>query len=411
MTPGDVEMTAMTPFIPTTMRVDSFGGSTIAEAANGDNDDEDDNGDLLQRDFGPRWLCFLVYDSEGRPVGYETRMVADWVREHGEDADTDFVFLSYTRLQFCVDMPQELAKREMDPATREALYKIATMDRETLQWHGIESAHAAGKGAFWLDFECIRDADGLSKATSQSTDVYRISDTVRAAHSLVILVGPPLPSKYSAAGPEAYSPETMMHWLQEWGTRLWTLPEILLISPEKRVKIYAIGGPRPATEWPKRQFASRRVWSDAVLVRQLIDHYESSIHLQPVELVSIALRCFTRRHTGQWCPADIVYALMGLLRRRPAVCMSDTSFIAFAKLSLANDSEALLERFICLQPRRLGRSWHEQDDFWGCKLWDIEPRCQVAGVVDDETVILDDAYGATIQWDCSKSCLASIRPY
>lgn len=138
-----------------------------------------------------------------------------------------------------------------------------------------------------------------------------------------------------------------------------------------------------------------------------MDHYESSIHLQPLELVRIALDCFTGRHTDQFNSGDIVYALMGLLRRRPAVDISDTSFIAFARVSLANDSAALLERLICLQPTRQDLAWYDQSDFWSAKLWDIEPRCQVAGIVDDETIILDGAYGATIQWNKSEICISS----
>ncbi|KAK8133576.1 hypothetical protein PG984_005588 [Apiospora sp. TS-2023a] len=375
-----------------------------------DVDVNDNSDDVLPRHFGPRFLCFLQYDYNGNVTGCETRLVADWVREHGDDSDTDFVFLSYTRRQFCVATPEELTGWEVDPAIREALSRIAPTDRETLRQYGIEAALSAGKSAFWLDFECIRDDDGISKATSQSFDVYRICDIVRAAHSLAILVGPPLQSRYSLATHEPYSPEAMVRWLQEWATRLWTLPEILLISSEKSVKIYAVDGPSPPLEWAKRHFASRSIWRDAKLVRQLIDHYESSIHLKPLELISIALDCFSRRSTDQFSQADIVYALMGLLRRRPAVNKTDTSFIAFARLSLINDTESLLERLICLQPLRAGLPWYDLEDFWSAKLWDIEPVCQVAGIVEDGTVTLDGAYGATIQWDSVEQIYFFKRP-
>ncbi|KAK7999484.1 hypothetical protein PG990_012084 [Apiospora arundinis] len=404
---GDIEMTSITPSVAS--------ASAAPAIIHGNNpiDVDEDYDDLLPRHFGPRWLCFLQYNRARDVVGYETRLVAEWVRErrdNGDNDDTDFVFLSYTRKQFCVATPQELESWNVDSTTREALFQIAPRDRETLIQYGIEAARSAGKPAFWLDYECIRDADGLSKATSQSTDVYRICDIVRAAHSMVILVGPSLQSKYSPATRETYSPDAVVRWLQEWGTRLWTLPEILLVSSEKRVKIYAIDGPSPPLEWSKRHFASRSVWSDAKLVRQLLDHYESSIHLKPLELISIALDCFSRRHTEQFNQGDIVYALMGLLRRRPAVNKSDTSFIAFARLSLANDTEALLERLICLQPLRPGLPWHDQSDFWNAKLWDVEPRCQVAGIVDDETVVIDGARGATIQWNSMEQIYFFKRP-
>ncbi|KAK8076890.1 hypothetical protein PG996_003060 [Apiospora saccharicola] len=347
------------------------------------------------------------YDFNGNVTGCETRLVADWVRERGDDYDTDFVFLSYTRRHFCVATPEELTGWNVEPATREALSSIAPMDREMLRQYGIEAALAAGKSALWLDFECIRDDDGISKATSQSFDVYRICDIVRAAHSLAILEGPPLPSRYSPATHEPYSPQAMVRWLREWGTRLWTIPEILLISSEKRVKIYAVDGPRPPLEWAKRHFASRSIWRDAKLVRQLIDHHESSIHLKPLELISIALDCFSRRSTYQFSRADIVYALM---RRRPGVNKTDTSFIAFARLSLINDTASLLERLICLQPLQAGLPWYDLEDFWSAKLWDIEPVCQVAGIVEDGTVTLEGAYGATIQWDSMEQIYFFKRP-
>ncbi len=39
------------------------------------------------------------------------------------------------------------------------------------------------------------------------------------------------------------------------------------------------------------------------------------------------------------------------------------------------------------------------NDYWGAKLWDIEPTCQIAGIGHSDTVILDGAYAATIHWD------------
>lgn len=365
--------------------------------------------DLPTRQFRPRYLCFLGRDSRAG-VRCETWKVTDWIQEHGESADTDFIFLSYTRKQFCVGTDQEISVWDLpDEETRAAYISIARQDRTTLLQYGIQAALSAGKSAFWLDFECIRDADNAAKATSQSEDVYRICDIARAAHSLVILTGPPLPSRLPNGTPQSYNPHNMSLWLHEWGTRLWTLPEILLCSPEHRVKIYAIGGPSQPELLAKRNFAAR-AWKDAKLVRQLVDHYESSIHLTPLELVSIALECFASRQTDQFNKGDIAYALMGLLRRRPAVNKSDTGFEAFARLSLANDSDALLERLLCMMPLRPDAPWHEIKDAWGARLWDIEPRCQVASIVNDETVTLDGAFGATIQWDSMDQVAFFKRP-
>jgi hypothetical protein len=37
-------------------------------------------------------------------------------------------------------------------------------------------------------------------------------------------------------------------------------------------------------------------------------------------------------------------------------------------------------------------------DAWGVRLWDIYPTCQIAGISENQTVILDGAFGATIRW-------------
>lgn len=367
----------------------------------GDLDGEFD--DLPVRHFGPRYLCFLKDGPNGSGTTCETWKVADWVRKYGADADTGFVFLSYTRKQFWVYTEDDMANWTTMTIEEKAMRSnMAIEDRTMLKRYGIEAARSAGKRAFWLDFECIRDIDHSAKATSQSADVYRIGDIARAAHSLVILVGPSVENRLPGGIREEYSADSMTSWLRVWGSRLWTLPEILLSDTECRVKLYAIGGPMPPETLAKRNFAERAIWRDGHLVRQLVDHYESAIHLTPLELASIGLECFANRTTEQFSPGDIAYALMGLLRRRPPVDKSDTSFEAFARLSLANDSDALLERLLCMQPLRSDREWHSIEDAWGARLWHIEPKCQIAAIADDQTVVLDGAYGATIQWNKSQ---------
>ncbi|EKG21680.1 hypothetical protein MPH_00990 [Macrophomina phaseolina MS6] len=373
-----------THLISESHEMDTFSWSLQAQEYNTDSDVEMDQDfdDLPGRHFRPTYLCFLTTDPTNG-IRCETWKVTDWIKEYGDDAGTDFVFLSYTRKQFCVGTEEEIANWDLpDEEIRAAYISLAKQDRQTLIQYGIEAAQSAGKSAFWLDFECIRDADNTAKAHSQSDDVYRICDIIRAAHSLVILVGPSIQlSRLPNTAPQEYNYQNMTSWLHEWGSRLWTLPEILLCSPEHRVKIYAIGGPSPPEQLAKRNFAARGAWEDAKLVRQLVDHYESSIHLTPLELVSIGLECFARRQTEQFNRGDIAYALMGLLRRRPAVHKADTGFEAFARLSLANDSDALLERLLCMLPVRPSAPWHEIKDAWGARLWDIEPRCCWTSIV------------------------------
>jgi len=174
--------------------------------------------------------------------------------------------------------------------------------------------------------------------------------------------------------------------------------------------------------------------------RQLIDHYDGNLTLSRLELISTALGCLLRRSTGGFFQGDRAYALMGLLRQRPEVDFTDSAFQAFARLSLANDSDRLLERMICLLPQKttpeetedevnvrkvrarlstlhpriaeeernkkeaarlkdLQHYWAMTEDFWGAKLWDVEPYCQIAAICNDDRVVIDGAYAATIHWD------------
>ena len=130
---------------------------------------------------------------------------------------------------------------------------------------------------------------------------------------------------------------------------------------------------------------------------QVIDHYEGSVIFTHLELVSLALECLAKRSTTQFLPGDLSYALMGLLRQRPEVVREDNDFQAFARLSLANDSNLLLER-LCLLPKLSDEPWHSLSDEWDCALWEIYPKSQVCGIGDGETVIIDGIRGAAIRW-------------
>ena len=260
--------------------------------------------------------------------------------------------------------------------------------------------------AFWLDFECVRNEHGMQEDEGNLEDVYRICDYVRAAHSMIIAVGPP-----NEVSRQSYTPSAKEAWLLQWGTRIWTLPEALLCPSESRIAIYTRGsvdGP----EWVAKRNLAKRVWRDAKQVRQLMDHFESSLHLTPLELVSIASECLFGRDTEKRTNGDVSYALQGLMRRRPEVVQTDSDFEAFAKLSLANDNDKLLERLLCMQPRpkvqdsdsRAWKSppWYDMKDALQARLWDIDPICQVSGIVDNRTVTLDGAFGATIRWKSLK---------
>jgi hypothetical protein len=227
-------------------------------------------------------------------------------------------------------------------------------------------------------------------------DIYGISDVVRNAQSLAIILG-------ESGGGQT---KTRLELLIEWGTRMWTFPEVLLAHPKKEILVYTRGQENNPWRLTRMELAYQ-IWQvDRLRVRELIDHYDNTLTLSRLELVVIALECLLSRKTNMHSEGDLAYALMGLLRQRPTVDFTDSAFQAFARLSLANDSDKLLERVICLLPKdpaayksRDRHYWATLDDFWDAKLWDVDPICQIAAIGSDDTIILDGAYAATIHWD------------
>ena len=68
-------------------------------------------------------------------------------------------------------------------------------------------------------------------------------------------------------------------------------------------------------------------------------------------------------------------------------------------LSLANDSNQLLERLICILPKDPNQPWHSMDDAYGSKLWDIIPQeTNIAGVGHDDTILLDGCRAGNVRW-------------
>ncbi|KAH0436025.1 hypothetical protein CcaCcLH18_04558 [Colletotrichum camelliae] len=350
----------------------------------------------------PRYLCVV---QDFKRMHYATVKVSDYLGHHGDHVDLDFVFVSYTRMQFRVATEEEIDKYPYeDEATRDANKKVARTDRETLIRWGMEAARKANKWAFWLDFECIRNDDGTTRSSSTSGEVYRIWDIVRAAHSMIIAIGPTASDKVAAVlegrSPPPYSHDKITPWLRQWGSRLWTLSELLLCPSENRIQLYILGDDsEPKPMMAKRNFAER-AWDDAAVVNELVSHFEGTATLTPVNLIQVALECFSRRQTDQFSHGDIAYATMGLfpIRQRPQIDKRDTGFQAFAKLCLSNESGDFLGRLICLTPQP-GAQWFGTGDRWGTKLCDISPLSIVREVVPRDTVILDKAHGLPIHWD------------
>ncbi|ORY61638.1 uncharacterized protein BCR38DRAFT_411492 [Pseudomassariella vexata] len=317
----------------------------------------------------PRDLCFLRMPEERDLHGVEIRSVREWEETDGREVNLSYVFVAYFTEHFHSNNVDDMV----------ALSTIAE-----------RAARNAGVVAYWVAASNMRDDNQLE------SDVFRISDVLRGAQSMAIAVGRPSTAMHEMSTDEL---------LRQWGTRVWTFPEVLL-SPGREISVYTRGDNLSAPLiLSKNQFAGR-VWSDAQRSRQLVDHYLGNLTLSKLELAVTALRCLYDRKTTQYLPGDQAYALVGLLRMRPKIDRNDTSFQAFARLSLANDSDEVLERYLCTLPD-LNKEWYEMTDVYKSALWDIVPYCQVAGVcgisktqgtADSDTIILDGAFGASIQW-------------
>ena len=187
--------------------------------------------------------------------------------------------------------------------------------------------------------------------------------------------------------------------MRQWGERVWTFPELLLSPPGKPVQIYVRGHEHAPVIWSKLSFAANVFERDARQAQRLVDHYEGTAILSRLELTTLAYECIQSRSTAkEYLPGDHSYALMGLLNLR-SVDPSDSAFQAFARLSLLNDSDRLLERLICMLPEDNERNALATTDSYGARLFDIEPHIQVSGIGEDDTVIIDGARAARVRWE------------
>jgi len=332
----------------------------------------------VYRTLKPRHLCFLTNPDQDGLHGIRIREVSSWEHDEGKSANLDYLFVAYSSKQFAHDSPEDMM----------ALIRIAE-----------HACRAAKLPAFWIGSHCMKDSRELE------ADVYRIADILRGAQRMVIAVGTP------ATAPAADKSRTDTDaLLRQWGSRMWTFPEVLL-SPGDSIAVYTRDSLSSPLLITKNQFAGR-VWGahadgsrgwpsgyyDAGISGQLLDHYAGNLEMSRLELAITLLKCLYARETQGHLPGDQAYALQGLLRLRPQIDRTDSQFQAFARLSLANDSDSLLERYICTLPTSLTQRWHDMTDAYGSQLWDIAPTCQVAAICDDDTVVVDGVKGATIRW-------------
>ncbi|CAG7559606.1 unnamed protein product [Fusarium equiseti] len=321
----------------------------------------------IYRMLRPRYLCFLREAFNDENKGVDVRSVEEWENSDGQDVNLSYLFVAYSTEHFSHSSQEDMM----------ALHHIA----ET-------ACRAAKLPAYWIACSCMRDENELE------SDVYRISDVLRSSDRMVIAVGRGKGSQPGSSGKA--NTESL---LREWGSRMWTFPEVLL-SPGHTISVYTRDGNlQSPLVVAKNQFAAQ-VWTymEPDVARHLIDHYLGSINLSHLEQAVLALKCLYSRRTTEYLPGDQAYALMGLLRLRPQVDRTDTAFQAFSRLSLANDSDGLLERYICTLPLTKDQPWYDMTDAYESSLWDITPYCQVAGIADNDTIIIDGAWGVSIRW-------------
>lgn len=315
---------------------------------------------IAERPLNPR--CLWVQDPSSKK--WQKVIVEDWLGSNGH-AMINFILVAYTAQQFDHDSQDDI----------DALHQIAR-----------RAALDADVQAYWCADSCMS-----KDPVTEEQDVYRISDVIRAAQSLTIAVKQPNDAT------STWSDGALM---RNWGSRMWCFPEALLGPKDRPVTVYRAEGPAISlVRTADRRQLPAMLWKDAPLTRQLVDHYEGNITLSRLELVILAMKALSQRETSAHLPGDLAYILMGLLRRRPHVDRTDSLFQAFARLSLANDSDRLLERLICVQPARDDQPWFITDDIYRCNLWDIEPTCQIAAICDNDTVVLDGCFGAAIKWE------------
>lgn len=219
-------------------------------------------------------------------------------------ATEPYLFISYTATQF-------------SPRDARACRKLEALAQAMTE--------EAGLNAYWLDHRCMEPTPG----PAFTDDVHRICDVIRGAVQVCIIV-----------------PDFSEASLHDWGKRMWTLPEALL-SPNANIKFCS---PESTMQLSKIALAAD-VWKDGETSRLLAEHFTGLLTLSRLELISLGLEALGNRETQNLhTQGDLAYALMSLLKQRPRMNPHDTLFQALARLSLANDSDQIVERMICMLP-------------------------------------------------------------
>lgn len=297
----------------------------------------------------PRQLVVKPDDKSKRDIQYEKDK--GWVLS--ENTARPYIVISYTAVHL-----------NCEGFTEKVVEQLAE-----------KMAEEAGLDAYWIDYKCRAD-----KNPQLTDDIHRICDVFRGASQVIVLL-PDLSDKSK----------------NEWGQRMWTLSEVLLSTHEK-IKFVSVAEEK--IEYTKMEISSL-IWTDSESTRFLAEHYSNLLTLSRLEIISLGLTALSNRKAGtRWTDGDVAYALMALLRHRPRMNPTDTLFQALARLSLANDSDRIVERMVCMLPDPI-KSYDTSfvlEDCLGANLWDIEPLCQIAGIGERDEVMIDGCLAVSIRW-------------
>ncbi|KAG4432910.1 hypothetical protein IFR05_011603 [Cadophora sp. M221] len=295
----------------------------------------------------------------------------EWVLDDNPAKDISYLFISYANMHFDT----------MNSAT----------GRHLIEQMAAYSTLKAGKTAYWLDYRCRAP----EKGALLDADVYRMCDVIRGCYQVVVMLK---------------GDDNKLK--QEWGSRMWTLPEALLAPGDAVYFCTPTTDSFHITSLLKVEMTGS-VWDDPLSseedggpTRLLAEHFSGLLTLSRLEILSNAIAALGDRFFNNYAAfakADVAYALMGLLHYRISKDPDDTLFQAIARLSLSNDSDRLIERMVCLFPDpHSHRSTFEllaTPDLYHTHLWDVEPLCQIVGVADeDNTVLLDNCKAMHIRW-------------
>lgn len=306
----------------------------------------------------------------------------------GLQAEKPYIFISYAANQF---------ERSNDPSGRLVLTEKAS---NRLKERSIAVAEQNGLDAYWID--SLR-APGQPEATY---DVHRFCDVVRGSKLVCVLLA---------------EDADMANSLAKFGKRLWCLPECLLAPKHE---IYVQGGGKSemidVMQLPARAWTKSYINDSGHVVegkgkkeefRLLAEHFSGLLYLTPMQQFSVALSAMRALEFFPFQNGDIAYALMALLSKRPAMNPTDSEQQALARLCLSKDSGRLLERILCVLPAKDDGydGWFTTDDAFNVNLWDIEPLCQVAGICNDDAIIIEGCHGISINWETIPRILFKTR--